>query len=305
MTVLDQKYKALLSKYEKLKASNYKQREKEKRSASPMMRGSHMHRRRSNNVNVGSQINTMELKRMESQIESYKSDLRYFQAQNEDLKIRMSEIQRKGQSENMGRRYEAEKGKNIYLENENIQLRKQIRELNLKYKIYIDNKNRDTVGHFINKKKSINSREVEEVRVVNNQLKRELRDYKDRLQSMGNELKMKSNISDAVSKKEYELGNLRSNLSSLTEENNYLRESVMKMEMETASLKENLRLKDIELSRMGNGNNHMVKMYQKLYNDMKKECEIYMEKVRQLSMQIQKANHEDNFTYTKNVYQSK
>ena len=302
MSLLEKKYKSAKLQIEKMKNSNMKMKEKVKRSTSTGFRQDRFINRKSKAVNVGSKINTVELKRMESHIESLKSELRYFQNQNEDLKIRMKEMQRNGESATIGKRYESEKGKNIYLENENIQLRKQIRDLNSKYKIYIDGKNRDTVGSFIQNKKTVNTREIEEIKLFSNGLKRENRDLKDRLQSLGNELKMKSNISEAISKKEYELETLKVNLASMNEENNYLNGNVMKMEMEIVSLKENLRLKEIELSRLGNGNDHMVKMYQKLYNDMKKECEIYMEKVRELSMKIQNGHFTgENITYTKNV----
>ena len=46
-------------------------------------------------------------------------------------------------------------------------------------------------------------------------------------------------------------------------------------------------------------------MYQKLYNDMKNECEIYMTKVEELQKRIQSGEFDgNNHTFTKKVYQS-
>ena len=301
---MEEKYKKAKSQIEKMKGLNKQMKEKVKRSTSS---GINRDRFRSSHTRIAkeSHINMLEVKRLESHVERLKADLRYLQNQNSDLKSRMKDMQRSGDSQTVVKRYEAEKSKNMYLENENIQLRKQIRELNSKYKMFIDEKNRQTVGSFINRK-SVNVREVEEMKMTTTNLRRENRELKERMQNMGNELKMKSNISDAVSKKEYELDAMRSNMNSLTEENNYLRGKVMKLEMEIATLKETLRIKEIELSKMGSGNENIIKMYQKLYNDMKRKSEIYMDKVNQLSMQLQNSNHgANNLTYTKNVYQSK
>jgi cell division protein FtsB len=301
---MEEKYKKAKLQIEKMKGLNKQMKEKVKRSTSS---GINRDRFRSSHTRVTkeSHVNMLEVKRLESHVERLKADLRYLQTQNSDLKSRMKDMQRSGDSQAVSKRYEAEKSKNLYLENENIQLRKQIRELNSKYKMFIDEKNRQTVGSFINRK-SVNVREVEEMKMTTTSLRRENRELKERMQNMGNELKMKSNISDAVSKKEYELDAMRSNINSLSDENNYLRGKVMKLEMEIANLKETLRIKEIEMSKMGSGNDHMVKMYQKLYNDMKRECEIYMDKVKQLSMQLQNSNYgADNLTYTKNVYKSK
>ena len=246
-------------------------------------------------------MNVLEIKRLESNMERLRSDLRYYRTQNDELKLRMKDLQRSEETKNLSKKYEAEKAKNLYLENENMQLRRQIRELNGKYKLFIDDKNRQTVGQYVGRR-TVNAKEVEGMRAANSGLKRENRDLRERLQSMGNELKMKSNISEAVSKKEFELDALRSDMASLSQENGYLQQKIMRLEMEVVSLKEELRVKDMELGKVGN--DRMVKTYQKLYNDMKRECEIYMEKVNQLTLQLQRANSGHQVTYTKNVYQS-
>jgi chromosome segregation ATPase len=286
-----------------MRGLNKQMKEKVKRSTSSGINRNRF--RTQSRVTKESHVNMMEVKRLESHIERLKSDLRYLQNHNSELQVRMKDIQRNGDGQNLTKRYEAEKSKNLFLENENIQLRKEIRNLNSKYKMFIDEKNRQTVGSFISKK-SVNVREIEEMKMTTTSLRNENRELKDRLQNIGNELKMKSNISDAVSKKEQELETLRSDINIMNEENKFLREKVMQMQIEITNLKENLRIKNIEISKMGSGNDHMVKMYQKLYNDMKRECEIYMDKVKQLTMQLQNSNYgANNLTYTKNVYKSK
>jgi chromosome segregation ATPase len=304
LSIIEEKYKRAKLQLEKAKNVNSQMKEKVKRASSNRrdmgrFRGGH-----SRVVVQDTGKHLVEVKRLESTIERLKSDLRYAEIQNVDLQSQVREIQRNEESRNLNKRFEAEKGKNMYLENENMQLRKQIRELNSKYKMFIDDKNRQTVSHFISKK-SINTREIDDMRSFNSGLKKENKELKERMRIMNNELKMKSNISDAVSKKEVQLGNMRNDLASISEENNYLKNQIMKMEMEISSLKETLRHRDIELSQMGNGNDRMVSMYKKLYNDMKTECDIYMGKVQELSHQLQKMNDKHHLTYTKNVYQSK
>ena len=296
---MEEKYKRAKVQLEKAKSANHQMKEKYKRSSatgrsSSRFRGTHSRH---------TEVNIVEIKRLESTIERLKSDLRYAEIQNEEMRSQIREIQRNEESRNLNKRYESEKGKNMYLENENMQLRKQIRDLNAKYKIFIDDKNKQKISQFVSKK-TVNPREFDDLRSFNSGLKKENKELRERVRIMNNELKMKSNISEAVSKKEHELGNMRNNLASVSEENHYLKSQLMKMEMEIATLKENLRLREGELSNVGNGNNRMVKMYQKLYNDMKHECNIYMEKVQELSGQLQRASDKHHLTYTKNVYQS-
>ena len=97
--------------------------------------------------------------------------------------------------------------------------------------MFIDDKNRQTISQFVSKK-TINSPEFDNIRSANSGLKKENKELREKVRIMNNELKMKSNISEAVSKKEYELGNMRNNLASLSDENHYLKSQMMKMEME-------------------------------------------------------------------------
>lgn len=303
VSVLEEKYKKAKSQLMKAKGINKEMKEKVRRSTSS---GVNANRFRSGHARLSKQEatrNLVEIKRLESHIERLKADVRFFQTQNDDLKLHVQKLQRNSENRNLSKRFEGEKSKNMYLENENMQLSKQIRELNAKYKLYIDERNRQTVGDFISRK-SVNSREIEEVRVVNSTLRKENKDMREKLMTMNNELKMKSNISDAVSKKELELGQLRNGLSALREENNFLRQKLMQLEMENTSLKDELRIKQVQVQKIGTGNDHMVKMYQRLYNDMNKRCEIYMDKVTQLSAQLQASNRGGQVEYTKNVYQS-
>lgn len=304
ISILDEKYKKAKIQLEKARGANKQMKEKVRRSTSSGVNVNRFRSSHSRRPKPESTRHMLEIKRLESHVERLKADLRFFQTQNEDMKMSMQKMQRSSESRNLNKRYEAEKSKNMYLENENMQLQKQIRELNAKYKLYIDDRNRQTVGDFMSRK-SVNSREVEEIRVANSNLRKENRDMREKMLTMNNELKMKSNISDAVSKKELELGQLRNGLSSLREENDFLRQKIMQLEMENASMKEELRVKSLELQKIGTGNDHMVKMYQRLYNDMNQRCEIYMDKVRQLSAKLQASNREGHLTYTKNVYQSR
>lgn len=299
---MEKKYKKTLAQLEMIRGVNKQMKEKVKRASSS---GVGANRFRSSHTRVAKLENGFsmrDVKRMESTVERMRSDMRFLQTQNEDLKMRAQSRQR-SKGRDLARRYEGEKSKNLYLENENIQLRKQIRELNSKYKLHIDERNRQTVGDFVGRK-SVITRELEEARGANVGLRKENRELREKALAMSNELKMKSNISEAISRKEQELGQLRSGLNQMQEENNYLRGKVMQLEMEIASLKETLRLREVEIQKMGSGNNHMVKMYQKLYNDMKNNCEIYMDKVKQLSAQLQSSSRQGHLTYTKNVYQS-
>jgi chromosome segregation ATPase len=304
LSIIKKKYENSKIKIEKMREHNKNMKEKYKRSSSSGINRNRFRQSTHSRLAKESHVSVLEKKRLESQMEGLRADLRYLQDVNRGLKAKVKDLQRNDESKNINKRLEAEKSKNLYLENENLQLRKQTRELNSKYKMFIDQKNKRMIGEFINRK-SVSSREIEGIKMVNSNLKRENRELKERMQNMGNELKMRSNISEAVSKKEYELDTMRSNLTILSSENNYLKENLKKIEVEMITLKDTLNTKERELSKMNSGNDHMIKMYKKLYNDMKRECENFMDKVHILSLKLQNCKCGNNYTYTKNIYKSK
>ena len=259
-----------------------------------------------NNNNSYSKANSAEIRQLENVIERLKSDVTYHQMQKQDFALQIQNLQRNGDSRNLEKKFETEKSKNHFLDTENIRLQKQIRDLNMKYKACLDEKNRSTIDGFVSKRKvTVNSmREEEEKRGQIQDLHRENKNLKEKLHSMNNEIKMNKNISEAISSKESQMQQMKISLQQYQQQIQILQGKISNLEIKNNMMEQALTKKESDFINNKKGSDHLVQMYQKLYNDMKNECEIYMTKVEEMQKRIQSGEFNSNTqVFTKKVYQ--
>ena len=152
----------------------------------------------------------MEILRLQSLVDRLKSDLVFEQRRAQEVQFSAKSISKSDDLRTSEKKLEAEKSKNFYLENENMRLQQQVRELNSKYKMFIDEKNRHAVETYVSQRKvSTNSHTLENKGLIFD-LKRQNKTLKEKVNSMSNELKMNKNITDAIASIESELQSLKS-----------------------------------------------------------------------------------------------
>jgi anti-sigma28 factor (negative regulator of flagellin synthesis) len=303
LKIMQEKYKSAKSQVEKYKKSN-----RELKNSSRIQNSGRNERLRSvsRHRSTNSNRNMNEINKLETIIRQLKSDVNYHQMTAQDFRLRLDNLQKNNSSRNIEKRYETEKSKNIFLENENMRLQKQIREINSKYKISIDDRNRSTIHNFVNRKKSTSVEISKESRNKIFELQSENRKLKEKLEMMNNEFKKNLQLVDTMTSNENELQDLRNQISQLKEENQVLIGNKANLEIRIKMLQDSLNNKNSEFQTTKQGSDHLVQMYQKLYNDMKNECEIYMNKVEEMRRKIQNGNYDSNtMSFTKKVYQGK
>lgn len=241
-----------------------------------------------------------ELKRLQSVIERLQRDAEFQRLTNGDLKLKMQEMHTRSTRMGFDKKYESERAKNTFLENENMRLQSQIREQSVKYKLQLDERNRSTINDYM-RKRTTSGTHADDQRLAS-----ENRNLRERLNSLSNELKMNKNISDAVVLKQEQVDALGKRVAQLEHENKILTEKADSLETHAKTLKETLSMRDSESATVKQSQDHMVKMYQRLYNDMKRQCEIYINKVEEMRVKMQtQAMGGNAHSYTKKVFQSR
>ena len=95
----------------------------------------------------------MEILRLQSLVDRLKSDLVFEQRRAQEVQFSAKSISKSDDLRTSEKKLEAEKSKNFYLENENMRLQQLVRELNSKYKMFIDEKNRHAVETYVSQRK--------------------------------------------------------------------------------------------------------------------------------------------------------
>lgn len=290
--MIEEKYKSVKSHVEQYKQAN---RELKNKLRQWKERG----RSRSRQPSRGdSRVEKMEMQRLKSVIDRLRTDANFQQSTNEELKRRLQQMQTQIGRQDFDKKYESERAKNAFLENENMRLQSQIREQSVKYKIQLDERNRSTVNEYV-RKRTTNGAQNDERRLAS-----ENKNLRERLNSLNNELKMKKNISDAVVLKQEQVETLKMRVSQLEQENRVLSEKADSVEKHAKTLKDALLMRDSESADAKQNTDHLVQMYQRLYNDMKRQCEIYINKIEEMRHQMQNQAHAGNtLSYTKKVFQ--
>jgi chromosome segregation ATPase len=298
--VIREKYKSSKAQLEKYRAQNNELKAKVKQRGTSVSRSD-----RSRSVHKTSAYNDRgEIMRLQSVIERLKKDLMYHQMRSEQIQFSSKNIHQQSDVRTWEKKLEGEKSKNFYLENENMRLQQQIRELNMKYKTCIDEKNRSTVEQYVSQRKISSNRPSPETQQIMFGLKNENKTLKEKLSAMSNEIKMNKNISEAVALKESELQNVKNYNEQLQKEIKLFETKIHNLENEIKMLNDLLEKKESESA--NSGNDHMIEMYKKLYNDMKNECNIYMNKLDEMRQKIQSGQYNQNtVSFSKKVYQGK
>lgn len=199
------------------------------------------------------------------------------------LRSQLRLVQKHGERDNFAKQFDAEHSKNIFLENENMQLHVQIKKMNEQYKSLMDQKNSLKVGNFSYRKDPGNSKSenlhfqkklVEE----NKYLKQQLDSYNSKKKSFSEKETKQMHISNNnFEKLENQCRQLEKNNYELQEQMNNLIKEKKSQEQDFEEYK--------------NENDRIVDLYQQMNRDMKKECQIYSQKLKEMVNQ----QHLDNY----------
>lgn len=286
---VDKKYKCLDKDYHKLK-KKYEHLKLEKGNnhhpKSPR-RGHHSHTR----------ISEMEIRRYENIIYNLKEDIKYFKSGNYQLENELIEIKQRTNKDSLEKKLESEKSKNIYLEKELVHLNKQIRDLKQKYRDLMDERNKNAVRSFVHTNETVLSENTINLKFKNTELIKKNQELVIKLKSLSKKLY-------SYEKYHVEIQTLRVQKTSLDGENKFLKQQNDNFQREINSLKLSLSQMEMQLKEVNHGSDHMVQMYQKLYNDKKNENQIYLDKITDLTNKLQ-FNQNNKYSVNEEVYQSK
>ena len=180
---------------------------------------------------------------------------------------------------------ESVKSQNIYMESEISQLTKQIKDLTLRYRNVIDQKNRVTVDTIVSKRNCLPNADAQNLKTEIMILKTKNKEFK--VKAKGSQLK------------DTEINELRRKLKISHEENLYVKERVMDLNKQILEIKQSHCVLENENSQ---SSKNMLNWWKNLYKEKVNECKIYLEKISEFQKQN---NNFQNVSYTKKVFQSK